>query len=81
MDLNNSRSKLYLCLVAIKNKIDDAKKQQLKEIENKREQAIKEAKSISEFEFIELCSKEEKLELTNYVNSTPVITYVKKNTK
>ena len=50
--LKKSRNNLYLCLVNIKNKIEEVKNEQLESIENKRMNVIKNAKTIDEFEFI-----------------------------
>lgn len=79
--LNKSRNILYLCLVNIKNKIEEVKNEQLDSIENKRINNVKGAKTIDEFEFIELCARAEKEKIINDFNSQIVVTYTKKNTK
>ena len=79
--LKKSRNNLYLCLVNIKNKIEEVKNEQLESIENKRMNVIKNAKTIDEFEFIELCARAEKEELAHNHNSQFVFVYTKKNTK
>ena len=79
--LKKSRNNLYLCLVNIKNKIEEVKNEQLESIENKRMNVIKNAKTIDEFEFIELCARSEKEDIINDFNSQIILTYKKKNTK
>lgn len=79
--LNKSRNNLYLCLVNIKNKIEEVKNEQLDSIENKRINNVKDAKTTDEFEFIELCAKTEKEDIINDFNSQIILTYKKKNTK
>lgn len=74
--MEKSRENLYSCLVAIRDEVYRELQPQLTSIEQSKEQAIKEAHSMDECEFIYLCSEADKSDLFMNIEFESVSNYV-----
>lgn len=72
-NMTNSNKKLYASLVDIRKEIQN----QIMMIEQRKQQAIKEAKSIDECEFICLCSQTDKEDLLHCLEYDNTYAYIK----